>query len=193
RVAITAAIAVALFAVEASAQSPEIPRFEVGGQAGILAVISGDGGIRMTFGPRAAIRVARDLRLEFTGDALVPSDHGLYGLYEILVTATLREGGPARSSLLLPRGTAGLYEISHTGENRSPRRDGSVVVDHAHTSAEVSRPLGAVIGVGFHQPLGPRMAIRSDVKVLVVPSDALVPRATVGASIPIGAKYATRQ
>ncbi len=104
-------IALACWPVQAGAQQPAPPRVTVGGQAGGFVVLGDDGGFRLVVGPRLAVRVTGQLAVELLGEIFVPSDSdALYGLYQILLSHPLRDGGPGRSKLLVTFGAVGPFE-----------------------------------------------------------------------------------
>lgn len=175
----------------AAAQDAPRPRFEVGGQAGGFVVIGADGGFRLMGGPRLSVRVNDQWRVEWLGEIWGPTDSdALSGLYQVLLSRVLRDGGSARSTLLVTLGTGGLFELDRDPERRAPRPDGSIVVHHSHTEAALGRPIFAAAGIGFHRPVSRRATIRSDLQAIFGPYRGFLLRATVGVLVPIGGRYA---
>ena len=174
----------------AAAQSPDVPRVEIGGQGGAFVLLSGDGGFFLTAGPSLSVAALRVLRVELKADALGPVDNGgLTGLYQLQVAFVTREGGATRATLLVNVGVAGIFEYDRHPESRQERPDGSVVVYHAHSTGRIERPQGTVVGFAVHRPVATHAAIRWDVQGVITRFGVIV-KTAVGVSFPIGGRYA---
>lgn len=176
----------------AGGQSLErMPRFEVGGEGGVISAIGGDGGLLIAAGPRLSINLNDRTGFDLIGDIIAPTESsGLYGLYTIQIRHVIRQRGPSRGAIFVTAGMVGGFEYDRVPERRDERRDGSVVVYRAYTEAAVTGPLGFSGGIGMQRVLARYAAFRAEAQALLPFEGLLVVRGTLGFSIPIGGSYA---
>jgi len=168
-------------------QEPTVPRVEIGGSGGLFVVPTDVGVFLVTGGPRLTVNVNDRVAIDLLGDFAGPTESsGLFGIYQLQARYVVKRLAPART-IFLTAGTAGGFSYYRAPERRETRPDGSIMVRPAYTRTSVSRPAAFAVGVGAHQPLASRVALRMDAQVLVRP--ALAVRGSVGVSIPLGSGY----
>jgi hypothetical protein len=185
-----APLILALNPTAVGAQALEVPRVEVGGQAGWLGAIAECFCALPTLGPRVTFNISPQNAIELSAETLVPSSPGTYGLYFLQYKRTTRR--PSHWSGIRPfytAGTGGYYTHQKVPEYRQTRPDGSVVIYRAHSTGELSRLNLATFGGGFERSLNRHASFRLEVSgfaVLDNDDGFLAYRVLAGISVPIG-------
>lgn len=178
-----------LTAVRAFADEPRRPpRFEIGGQIGVLAALSGDGLFPLAAaGPRLSINLTERLGLDVTGEVVGPTESDAQqGLYQIQARWVVRPGGGDRNTIFLTAGTAGAFRNWDVPEFRYAMPDGTIVVIPARTGIEVEPPFAIAGGIGAQRPFARYAAFRVDAQGMVGVHGGWVIRGALGISVPIG-------
>jgi hypothetical protein len=196
--AMTRSLALMLLAVlgpstKALAAEPQDtpPRFEIGGQIGLIALVgAGEGYPLVVVGPRLSIAVVDRVAIELLGELAAPTESdGLLGIYQIQIKTIVREGGPARSAIFVTAGTAGGFSYYRAPGYQLSRPDGSAIVYEEHVRASVGSPAALSGGVGMQRAFARHAAIRVEAQGLVGFGGGLIARGSVGISVPIGGRY----
>ena len=178
----------------AGAQTLQVPRVEVGVQAGFLGAIAECFCVLPAFGPRFTFNITQQSAIELSAETLTPAGPGTYGLYFLQYKGATRPLS-SRSGIrpFYTAGTGGYFAYRKVPEHRQGRQDGSVVVYPAHSTGELSRLNIVSFGGGFELGLSRHASFRLEGNgFAVLDSDGfLAYRVLAGVSIPIGGYRAT--
>jgi hypothetical protein len=168
------------------------PRFELGGDAGAIVGISGEGLFPLAaLGPRLSINFTPRTGMDLIGDMVEPIEGGgVYGIYYVQLKHVVHDGGPTRGVMFVTVGTIGAFEYERVPERRQPRPDGSAIVYHSYSKAEVTAPVGLSGGLGVQRVLARRAALRAETQAVIGFERVLIVRGVLGVSVPIGRGYA---
>jgi hypothetical protein len=186
----TTLLILSLNAPMAGAQALQVPRVEVGGEAGMLGAI-GDGlYLTATAGPRLTINISQRDAIELAADTMLRGEsRGIYGLYFLQYKRTTHrwlDWSGIRPFFAL--GTGGYYSYRRVPARRLPRPDGSVVVYPAHSYGELSHLNLATFGGGLERRLNRHASFRFEGSGLAaIHQDGFLAfRILAGVSVPIG-------
>ena len=186
----SALLILSLNATMAGAQALQVPRVEVGGQAGWIGAIGECFCHLPIVGPRLTVNISQQNAVELSVETLTPAAPRAYGLYFLQFKRTPRR--PSNWSGITPFytvGTGGYYNHEKVPEYRQTRPDGSVVIYPAHSTGEVSGLNVASVGGGLERGLSRYASIRLEGSAFaVLDNDAggLAYRVLAGISVPIG-------
>ena len=172
-----------------SAQTLQVPRVEVGGQAGLAGAFECFC-MLVIYGPRFTVNVSQQNAFELSAETLTVGEPGAYGFYFLQYKRTARR--PSHWSGVQPFVTAGIggyFTHSRIPEHRQTRQDGSVLVYPAHSTGELSGPNIATFGGGLERGLNRHIAFRFEGGIFapVRGEDSFFGfRVLAGASVPIG-------
>jgi hypothetical protein len=174
----------------AGAQAIQVPRFEVGGEGGLLGAIGEGLYLQPIVGPRLTFNMSGRDAVELAAHAWLPNEfYTVYGFYLLQYKRTARRPSDWNGTRpFFTVGTGGYYSYIKSPERRLPRADGSVVVYPASSHGELSGLNLATVGGGFEQRLNRHAAFRFEASGLLAMHDDgfLGFRILAGVSVPIG-------
>jgi hypothetical protein len=178
-------------AVFADQPQQTVPRFELGGSAGLFTAISREGPFAIvTWGPRLSVNAGDRIGFDLVAEIVSPTESGaLYGIYGIQIRQVLRPEGPRQSAIFVTGGVFGAFEYERIPERKVKRPDGSVVIYQASTGAEVTWPSGLSGGIGMRRVFARYAAFRADAQAMIGFVGVFAVRGTLGVSVPIGGSY----
>ena len=184
-----------MFSGTTGAQTLQVPRVEVGVQAGFLGAIAECFCVLPAFGPRLTFNITPQSAIELSAETLTPAGPGTYGLFFLQYKGATRPSFN-RSGIrpFYTAGTGGYFAYNKVPERRQARQDGSVVVYPAHSTGELSRLNIVSFGGGFERVLSRYASFRLEgngFAILDSDDGFLAYRVLAGVSIPIGGYRAT--
>ena len=180
-----------LFDQSAAAQSPALPRFEIGGSlSAIVPVVFADSpAVIAGGGPRLALNITRSIGLQASVEALTPwgDRSGINGLYATGLKVPIRWSSGSQRALSLRAGVTGAYQYARHREVRVTRPDGSVVVYPGYRLLRATGPTTALLGLEWDRALNRRTLVAPSLNVLIGEVGGIAALATVAVSIGAGA------
>jgi len=149
RTIVALATAGVLVAHDASAQEAPIPRVEVGGVVSAIVPFVSDGAnVMIGGGPKLTVNIWRGIGIEVEADVVGPTESsGIYGLYLVQVKAPITRSGNGARGFSVTAGVAGAASYHRFDESRTPRPDGSVLVQPGYRRFRADSPNTLVFGI----------------------------------------------
>jgi hypothetical protein len=187
---LTLALGIILAAQSAAAQQAILRRVEVGGNlSALVPVVYADGPIFLVGGgPRLAVNISPGIGLQASAEVLGPFGDrtGISGLYTTEFKFPLRRSRSGERTLSFTAGVTGMFYYARRPEHRTPRHDGSVVVQPPYRQLRVGAPRSAILGLGRDHAFSRRGSISTALQLLVGEMAGIALRGTIGVSFGIG-------